>query len=222
MGAQAVAGKGIGVAQCPVAGRGCCLGCNHVLNIPVAGCKIMKILIAEDDTLSRLYLKSLLATWGHEVTECENGGIAWESYLAGDHHLIISDWAMPEIDGVEFCRRIRARNDRCYFILLSSKVGQTGLAQELDAGIDVYMRKPLNSDELKGQLRKAEFLFALRSGAENVQAILPTCAWCRKSRIGEDIWVEVESLAPDAFFTYSICPHCSHQLKAARKSNGTD
>lgn len=187
-------------------------------------CKIMKILIAEDDALPRWYLKSLLINWGYEVMECENGSDAWQTYLAGDYQLVISDWAMPEMDGVELCRRIRAakRNDRCYFILLSSRVGQTGFTEELDAGIDVYLSKPLNAEVLKSQMRMAEFLFALRSGAKNVQALLPMCAWCRKSRIGEDIWLEVETLALDAFFTYSICPDCSHQLKAARKSNGTD
>lgn len=182
----------------------------------------MKILIAEDDALSRWHLKNLLIDWGYEVTECENGSDAWRHYLAGDYNLVISDWAMPEMDGVELCRRIHAQKDQCYFILLSSRVGQRGFTEEADAGIDVYLSKPLNSDELKIQMRKAEFLFALRSEAENVQTLLPTCAWCRKSRIGEDIWIEVESLAPDAFFTYSICPDCSHQLKAAHKSNGTD
>lgn len=182
----------------------------------------MKILIAEDDALSRWYLKNMLIDWGYEVTACENGGDAWKHYMAGDYHLIISDWAMPEMDGVELCHRIRARNDQCYFILLSSRVGQTGFAEEPDAGIDVYLSKPLNTDELKSQMRMAEFLFALRSGAKNVQALLPMCAWCRKARIGKNLWREIESLAPDAFFTYSICPDCSRQLKVARKSNGAD
>jgi CheY-like chemotaxis protein len=182
----------------------------------------MKILIAEDDALSRWYLENLLINWGHEVTACENGGDAWKHYLAGDYHLIISDWAMPEMDGVELCRRIRARNDQSYFILLSSKVGQMGAGEQSDAGVDVYLSKPLNAEELKERMRMAEFLFALRSGAENVHALLPLCAWCRKSRISEDVWLEVEALASDAFFTYSICPECSRQLKVARTSGKSD
>jgi CheY-like chemotaxis protein len=216
----AVAGKGIGDAHVAV-GRGCCPGVQPRPSYPhPPGCKTMKILIAEDDALSRLYLKNLLINWDYEVTECENGAQAWEQCMASDYPLIISDWSMPELDGVELCRRIRALNDQCYFILLSTRVGRSGLGQEFDAGIDAYMSKPLDADELKSHLRMAEFLFSLRSGVKSVQALLPTCAWCRKSRISEDTWLEVNRLAFDASFTYSICPDCSLELKANCKSNG--
>ncbi|MEW6208939.1 MAG: response regulator [Acidobacteriota bacterium] len=180
----------------------------------------MKVLIAEDDSLSRWYLKNILIDWGYEVTACENGKDAWKNYLAGDYHLVISDWAMPEIDGVELCRRIRASNNPCYFVLLSSRVGQAGFAEDLDVGIDVYLSKPLNAHDLKSQVRMAELLFEFPSQSESEQALLPMCAWCRKARVSQSVWREIESSTTDDFFTYSICPDCSRQLKVARKSNG--
>jgi CheY-like chemotaxis protein len=184
-----------------------------------AGSKIMKVLIAEDDSLSRWYLKNILIDWGYEVTACENGSDAWKSYLAGDYHLVISDWAMPEIDGIELCRKIRARNDPCYFVLLSSRVGQTGFTEDPDAGIDVYLSKPLNSHDLKSQVRMAELLFEPHSEDESEQSLLPLCAWCRRARVSKSVWRQIESPTSDDFFTYSICPDCSRQLKVASKSS---
>ncbi|MEW6208937.1 MAG: response regulator [Acidobacteriota bacterium] len=167
----------------------------------------MKVLIAEDDNASRLRLEKLLSDWGHQVTAC--GAQAWERYLAGRFHLIISG----QTDGPDFCRKIRAVSDRhCYFILLSSR--RSDFSRQIDSGIDVLLTKPPDKDELKRHLKIVESLVALRSGECR---LLPLCAWCQRTRLGDDLWLHLDT--GDADFTYSICPHCSGNLRSMSKSN---
>ena len=175
----------------------------------------MNVLIVEDDALTRTYLKNLLSDWGYEATVCETGSQAWELYLAGGFHLVISDRAMAESNGLELCRRIRASRcvEHCYFILLSA--ARDNLAQELDSGVDILLDKPLDAGELKRHLKVVESLLALRSGEGN---LLPLCAWCRRTRIGEDLWLSLDT-DTRSDFTYSICPHCSSDLRSISNSN---
>jgi DNA-binding response OmpR family regulator len=178
----------------------------------------MKVIIAEDDALVRAYLKNLLSDWGYEATVCETGSKAWERYLAGGFHLIISDQATAEISGLELCRRIRAtsRDEHCYFILLSAD--RSDLVQELDSGVDILLGKPLDADELKRHLKVVESLITLRSGEDR---LLPLCAWCRRTRIGEDLWLSLDTDSRSDF-TYSICPHCSSNLRSMSRSNSNE
>lgn len=177
----------------------------------------MKVLIAEDDAPSRLYLENLLSDWGYEATVCETGTKAWERYLADRFHLVISERMMPEINGTELCRKIRAAclDEHCYFILLSARTGRNDFAQEIDSGIDVLLSKPIDAEELKRHLKIVESLLTLRSGKDT---LLPLCAWCRRTRIGEDLWLPLDN-DPESDFTYSICPHCSGNLRSMSQSN---
>src|SRR4051812_37884409 len=88
---------------------------------------VMKVMIAEDDPVSRRILEKFLANLGYSATVCLDGKQAWETYQKGDYRLIISDWMMPEIDGLELVRRVREveRQEYCYFILLTAKTGKT-------------------------------------------------------------------------------------------------
>jgi two-component system chemotaxis response regulator CheY len=82
----------------------------------------MKILIAEDDRVSRIVLSELLTKSGHEVTAVENGQMAWDLYASQPMPMLISDWMMPSMDGLQLCRRIRAekRAGYTYIILLTA------------------------------------------------------------------------------------------------------
>lgn len=184
----------------------------------------MKVLIAEDDTLSRWHLKNVLESWGYVVRACENGSQAWNAWLEEQFHLVISDWVMPEMDGIELCRRVRASglSDHCYFILLSSRVGKSSVVQETDAGVDLYLSKPLDSDLLSSHLKVAEFLLDLRTGGGVLQRLLPMCSWCRKARIDKNLWYDVKDILPEAHFTYSICPECSSHLQMARARSAVE
>jgi DNA-binding response OmpR family regulator len=173
----------------------------------------MKILIAEDDAVSRRILEKVLINWGHAVTACEGGAEAWGHLEKGEFRLIISDWMMPEFDGLELCRRVRSqkRKEYCYFILLTARTGHQNYMEGMDAGADDYLTKPFNFDELKARLRVAERILSLQSDIQTLRTILPICAWCKKIRDDSTLWQSVEEYLTshtDADLSHSICPEC--------------
>ena len=117
----------------------------------------MQILIVEDDPCSRRLLEVVLQKLGYSVTACRDGVEAWEMFQKSPFPAVISDWMMPEMDGIELCRRIRRhRNpDECYFMMLTSKDNSSDYVEALQAGADGYMTKPLNSSKLRERLTAA-------------------------------------------------------------------
>lgn len=116
----------------------------------------MKILIAEDDSLSRVMLERTLQRAGYEVTSVENGILALQALNIEDPpRMALLDWVMPEMDGVAVCREVRHRKERAYtyLILLSSKESKRDIVQGLESGADDYLTKPFDADELKARLR---------------------------------------------------------------------
>src|SRR5439155_487565 len=98
----------------------------------------VKVLIAEDEPLSRRLLHSQLEKWGHEVTAAADGGEAWRLFQAGAYPLVISDWMMPEMDGPDLVRRVRGceRPGYVYIILLTSRALKEDAAEGMEAGAD--------------------------------------------------------------------------------------
>lgn len=124
----------------------------------------MKIMIAEDDMLSRMMLEKSLERAGYEVTAVSNGARALTALDAEDPpRLALLDWAMPEKDGAEVCREIRRRRGRAYtyLILLSSKESKQDIVQGLEAGADDYLTKPYDQEELMARLRAGERILEL-------------------------------------------------------------
>src|SRR5687767_12695781 len=119
----------------------------------------MKILIAEDDPVSVKILQFTLQSWGHEVVVASNGEDAWLKFDADPVRVIVSDWMMPGIDGLELCRRIRARErtDYAYFILLTANnPGRENVRTAMEAGVDDFLHKPLDREAILMRLRVAE------------------------------------------------------------------
>ena len=125
----------------------------------------MKILIAEDDDISRLMLNSALTNLGHDVHAASNGREAWDAWRDGDFSLIISDWMMPDLDGLEFCRRIRAerRANYTYIILLTARSGKTNYLEAMNAGADDFITKPFEKDAFAARVRVAERILGLHA-----------------------------------------------------------
>ena len=124
----------------------------------------MKILVAEDDAISRLMLERTLQRAGYEVLSVDNGRRAMEELQREDPpRLVLLDWLMPEKDGVDVCRAIRARKDQTYkyLILLSSKESKLEIVQGLESGADDYLTKPFDGEELKARLRAGERILEL-------------------------------------------------------------
>ena len=126
----------------------------------------MKILIAEDDTVSRHFLERILQKLGYIVTTSRNGKEAWEAYQTSDFPVVISDWMMPEMDGVELCRRIRryTKAHHCHFMILTARTSKADFLEAMEAGADDYLTKPLDPDEIEVRLRMAERALRLQWG----------------------------------------------------------
>src|SRR5437773_7835983 len=98
----------------------------------------MNLLLAEDDAVARMTLSAVLRGLGYEVTEAEHGGEAWANLQLGHFPIVISDWSMPEIDGPELCRRMRARatDKYSYFLLVTATGGKKRYLEGMEAGAD--------------------------------------------------------------------------------------
>jgi CheY-like chemotaxis protein len=125
----------------------------------------MKTLIADDDTITRLFLSSALRNLGHDVQEASNGLEAWDAWQGGEFSFIISDWMMPDLDGLEFCRRVRAeaRADYTYIVLLSSRSGKENYLEAMTAGADDFITKPYERDTLAARVAVAERILGLHA-----------------------------------------------------------
>ena len=118
----------------------------------------MKILIAEDEPVSRRLLQSYLQKWGHEVVVTTDGLQAWQMFEQGEFPLVITDWMMPEMDGVDLIRRIRQaeRSFHVYIILLTGRSQKEDVVEGMEAGADDFVTKPFDRDELRVRLRVGE------------------------------------------------------------------
>ena len=116
----------------------------------------MKILIADDEPVSRRMLQGLLTKWGYEVVAAEDGKVAWERLNSADApRIALLDWMMPERNGVDVCRELRLQRPEpyTYILLLTAKDAKESVVEGLESGADDYLTKPFHPQELKARLR---------------------------------------------------------------------
>ncbi|HYJ46548.1 MAG TPA: diguanylate cyclase [Pyrinomonadaceae bacterium] len=132
----------------------------------------MRILIAEDDSISSRILTKMLSKWGHEVIITRDGLEAWQVLRGTDAPpLAILDWMMPEMDGIEVCRKVRGEmtDTPPYLILLTAKSRREDLIEGLEAGADDFITKPFDAQELRVRLQAGARIIELQSSlAERV------------------------------------------------------
>jgi sigma-B regulation protein RsbU (phosphoserine phosphatase) len=192
----------------------------------------LKILIAEDDQVSRRVLTANLIKCGHEVVAVSNGLEAWQALQKDDApHLAILDWMMPGMEGPEVCRRLRQsiREIETYVILLTARHGVAEVVKGIAAGADDYLTKPYHRDELcvrvqvgvrmiELQTKLADRVAQLEQALEQVkrlQGIIPICGYCKKIRDDQDYWQNVDSYIAthsEAEFSHGICPSCFAEI----------
>ncbi len=129
---------------------------------------MMKILIAEDDSTSRLILENMLTKWGYDVVSTNDGNDAWKKLQEEDApRLVILDWMMPGIEGIEICRRLRenskSEDQYTYVTLLTAKESKENIVTGMEAGADDYITKPFNTHELRVRVRAGERIVQLQS-----------------------------------------------------------
>jgi DNA-binding response OmpR family regulator len=199
----------------------------------------MKVLIAEDEIVSRRLLESALPRWGYEVITATDGEEAWA--LLQEHDaptIMVLDWLMPRVDGVEICRRIRAhpRLSSVYIILLTSRAAVEDVVQGLEAGANDYITKPFDAAELRARMQVGVRVVNLQttlaervrevedalSRVKQLQGLLPICSYCKKIRDDQNYWHQVESYVgkhTDARFSHGICPECTDKFRIERTIN---
>jgi phosphoserine phosphatase RsbU/P len=173
----------------------------------------MKILAIEDQPVAALQLMAVLDALGYESEHVQDATEAWNRLVKGDVRVIVSDWRMPGIDGLELCRMVRARGgDYVYFILIStSKVTKENRQLALDAGVDDFLLKPVDVDELGMRLHVAKRIIGLSQKVEKLESFLPVCGYCHKIRDDKEYWQEMEtyfSKREGTKFSHGICPDC--------------
>lgn len=192
----------------------------------------MKILVAEDDAIIRTFLRASLNKWGYEILEAEDGQSAWE-ILESDPSIqfVITDWMMPRMDGVELCRRVKARENAPYTYLIIETIRgeKEAVSAGLDAGADDYMVKPIDRSELRSRVMAGERILRYEKllsekiteleraigKIKTLSGLLPICSSCHKIRDDRGYWNRLEEFIrqrSEADFTHSLCPDCVKKL----------
>ncbi|HJQ26799.1 MAG TPA: response regulator transcription factor [Blastocatellia bacterium] len=188
----------------------------------------MRILIAEDDPISRRILAETLSRWDYEVVVATDGVEALDALQGADApRLAVLDWMMPGLAGPDVCKRLREIEtvSPAYLILLTAKGSKEDIVTGLQSGADDYIMKPFDRHELRARLQVGARLISLQnhlaarvaelqealSQVKQLQGILPICAHCKRIRGGTDYWQQVEDYIAAhsaAQFSHSICPAC--------------
>jgi phosphoserine phosphatase RsbU/P len=188
----------------------------------------MRVLIAEDDPVSRRVLSATLTRWGYEVVVTVDGSQALAALGEPEAPaLAVLDWMMPGLDGVEVVRRLRAAKGggTPYCILLTAKGAREDLVAGLQAGADDYIVKPFDREELRARVQVGQRMVELQQALADrvreleqalgqvtqLQRLLPICTYCKRVREDQDYWQEVEAYVgrhTGVQFSHGICPTC--------------
>ena len=193
---------------------------------------VVKILIAEDDPVSRRLLEARLLKDGHQVILAEDGEQAWLA-LQKDATitLAILDWNMPGLTGAEICQQARQiKTDQpLYLILLTSRDTREDIVSGLQAGANDYVTKPFDFDELRARVQVGERVVQLQkilsdrvkeleealTSVKMLQGLLPICLYCKKIRDDRNYWQQLDKYVAEhteAKFSHGICPECYEKV----------
>jgi CheY-like chemotaxis protein len=192
----------------------------------------MKVLIADDDLVSRRLLEVRLAQLGYEVISTKDGAEAWQSLQSpGAPQLALLDWVMPIMSGLEVCQKVRAHPGikNMHLILLTVKNSREDVLAGFAAGANDYITKPFDVEELHARVKVGERIVELQNSlAERVreleaalklvkqlQGLLPICLYCKRIRNDKNYWEQVESYImehAEVRFSHGICPDCYEKI----------
>jgi phosphoserine phosphatase RsbU/P len=172
----------------------------------------MNILIAEDSSTFRLILSGLLKKLRHDVKAVDSGLQAWSAFQAMYYPVLITDWQMPEMDGMQLMRRVRAKpyEKYTYLIMLASKGDKQSYLEAMVAGADDFLAKPPDEETLAARLLVAERIVGVQNQLIQLETIMSVCSYCKHVREG-GVWVSMERYVETHTGTRSshgICPGC--------------
>jgi CheY-like chemotaxis protein len=173
----------------------------------------MKVLLVEDDRVTRMCIEATLRSLGLETVVATDGEEALSMIDYENVRLIVSDWMMPRVDGLELCRRVRNREgDYIYFILLTQMTASPENEDAaIAAGVDDFLLKPVNPRELKTRLHVATHILEYSARIQKLESFIPICSYCKKVRDDHNYWQRIESYINErtgSEFSHSVCPDC--------------
>ena len=178
----------------------------------------MKILTVDDDLVARKILVQALHRLGYATVEASDGNEALRIVEHEPVRVIVCDWLMPGMDGLELCQRIRTRvnSEYTYFILLTSREADLANQREaIEAGVDDFLTKPLDLQELWMRLHVSERILKFTTQVRQLEAFLPICSYCKKVRDDQNYWQQIEGYINErtgSEFSHSICPDCYQRV----------
>jgi len=195
----------------------------------------MRILVAEDDAVTRKLLESTLGRLRLDVIAVADGNAAWNALetLKGKDapEIALLDWMMPGLEGIQILRQLRTTPgfELLYVILLTSRTDKEDVAYGLAAGANDYIAKPFDPSELEARVRVGERMVKLQRSlaarvaelevalahVQRLQGLLPICSYCKKVRNETNYWEQVDSYLTshsDVQLTHGICPQCMETM----------
>ena len=195
----------------------------------------VKVLVVEDDPYFTRILHKRLSAEGYHVSTAADGRAGMRAIVQEEPDLVISDWMMPEVDGLELCQSVKTglKEAAPYFILLTAKGEISNKLLALDTGADDYLVKPCDQGELMARVRaglrivlltqelrttveqlhlsNAELQSVKQEADALAHEMLPMCSFCRNVRDAEGNWFTLEDYVAQrthADITHGICPEC--------------
>jgi len=195
----------------------------------------MKILVADDEDTCRQLLADMFAELRWDVVTAADGDAAWRilETLEGRNapDLMVLDWMMPGLDGIEICRKVRTTPglELMYIIVLTQRVEKEDLAMALTAGANDYIAKPFHPIELESRVRVGERVLRLQRSLDtrvkeleaalaevkHLRGMLPICSYCKKVRNEDNYWQQVEAYITshsELELSHSVCPQCFERV----------
>ncbi len=202
---------------------------------------VKRILVADDDPVIRKVIQRAIEIGGWAVQSVVDGDEAWAVLGAPDPpRIAVLDWQMPRLDGLEVCRRVRARASSrdVYLLILTARTSTEDVVSALDAGADDYIMKPFHAEELRSRLRVAERILTLESAlaqsaqeleherrhSARLEGLLPICVRCKRIRDDQQRWSPLEEYIgqrSEATLTHGLCDECSARLLAEEAARGS-
>ena len=172
----------------------------------------MKILIADDDPVLRMVVTAGMKALGHKVVACENGAKAWTALKESPFQVVITDWSMPEMSGIELTEALRKMplESYTYVIMLTGHGTREHYLTGVRAGVDAFLVKPLDGALLEAQLSIAARIVSQAEHTKRLESIMTVCSYCKRVRANDE-WVDMEVYVAKEFKSlpsHTFCPSC--------------